>query len=390
VALDRHKEIRVAGKFYTVDLHKFQLGETRQKWIQGFPQTTVEHPIWGTLEFNEKFFQEIEENFRNDVRGIVPDIDYNHKSHDAKAAGWVRDVENRGPDGLWLLVEWTDPAYDAILNDEYRYFSPEFGPYKDEKTGREYTNVLLGGGITNRPFLKELQPINLSEIMSSAEPQTNQGEGMKELLAKLSAALGVELSEDDATNETAVMAKLTEILAKSEQTEVELSELKANAPKDEDAELKELSEKSPAIAKMLAERESDRKRLADLENLARTERTARQLSEVKVEGKVLPPAFIAQVTPLLAAMPKTLSEGVFQAITNLVKTGPVQLGETGSTGPTGRQERTMTDSAYKQFNEAVAAVQARKADMSYADAARIVAFENGDLWAAYNDSLMEG
>ncbi len=70
-----------------------------------------------------------------DARGIDMVIDYEHQTEGgdyaspdgkAPAAGWVKKLENRGPDGLWAHVEWTDSAREMLSKREYRYYSPVF------------------------------------------------------------------------------------------------------------------------------------------------------------------------------------------------------------------------------------------------------------------------
>ena len=123
---------------------------------------TFNHPVYGEIELSQERLQRFADNVNAKVRGIDPDIDYDHKAKDGKAAGWVRSAEVDG-DKLWLTIEWTEPAKEAIQNKEYRYFSPEYLDIWEDSTGQEYEDVLAGGALTNRPFLKDLVPLNFSE-----------------------------------------------------------------------------------------------------------------------------------------------------------------------------------------------------------------------------------
>ena len=40
----------------------------------------------------------------------------------APACGWIHDLVNRGPDGLWALVEWLDDAGAQIRAGKYATF----------------------------------------------------------------------------------------------------------------------------------------------------------------------------------------------------------------------------------------------------------------------------
>ncbi|MEM5789923.1 MAG: phage protease, partial [Syntrophobacteraceae bacterium] len=68
-------------------------------------------------------------------RGLDMVIDYEHQTEGgeysspdgkAPAAGWIKSLENRGADGLWAKVAWTEAAMEFLRKREYRYFSPVF------------------------------------------------------------------------------------------------------------------------------------------------------------------------------------------------------------------------------------------------------------------------
>ena len=387
--------------FYTIDLQdkgrKFSFDDSsRTSWIQAFPVGTYDHAQYGELIFNQTFFKEIIKNFYANVRGIEPDIDYDHKAHESTAAGWVKDIQDRGPEGVWLKVEWTPRAYQALKDGEYKYFSPEFGAWENPKTHVVYTDVLLGGGITNRPFLKELAPVNLTEL-SSAENNNNKGESMKELLKKLSAALGVNLSEDDSADEQTVLTAIQEVLKQNGDLGTEVATLKTTLSEKEkendgeDAELAKLAEKNPLVKKMLADREADQKRLSDLEQSYRLSEASKQLGEIKVKNQILPPVFVNKASALLAIMPKALSEEMTKVLTELVTVGLVQLGEVGSSGGSNRKELNedptkMTEGSYKKFNDAVQEIMA-KDKVDFVSAAKTVGRTNPGLWDEYNNNF---
>lgn len=168
---------------YLVDLAtvKFDEGST-QTWIQGAPLGKYDHPIYGEIEFTPERVQQFAANVKANVRGQDLNIDYDHK--EGEAAGWVKDAEARD-NGLWLLVEWTKTAAQKIKEKAYRYFSPEFvDEWTHPSTKQAYKDVLFGGGITNRPFLKGILPINMSEVFAHAADQNNDGGVMDEKLRK--------------------------------------------------------------------------------------------------------------------------------------------------------------------------------------------------------------
>ena len=151
---------------YWVDLSTHQFDESNGlHWIQAMPLGEYEHPLHGKIEITPERIQRFAANVKAQVRGTDLDIDYDHKAKTDEAAGWVKDAEAR-PDGLWLAVEWTKDALTKIKNKAYRYFSPEFvDSWTHPKTKQKYNDVLFGGGLTNRPFLKDILPINMSDVI---------------------------------------------------------------------------------------------------------------------------------------------------------------------------------------------------------------------------------
>lgn len=96
---------------------------------------------------------------RNAARKNPLVIDYEHQSlwgGEAPAAGWVKQMEARGADGLWAVgVEWTPRARQYLQNREYRFLSPVF--YLDPDT-REIIEV-IGAGLTNSPAIDGMVPL---------------------------------------------------------------------------------------------------------------------------------------------------------------------------------------------------------------------------------------
>lgn len=136
-----------------------------ESWIQIMKTGSWKHPQYGPMEITQDDLQKFKENFDNNVRGIKLFVDVNHDNNHA-AVGEFKELKVE-PGKLLAKVDWTAKGADLIKSGEYRYFSPEFAfRYKDPESGKEFQDVLLGGGITNRPFLKGMDPIELSEDQS--------------------------------------------------------------------------------------------------------------------------------------------------------------------------------------------------------------------------------
>lgn len=120
------------------------------------------HPVYGSFSVTENDLDEFVLNFRNNVRGVDLCVDVNHDPGH-RAIWWYRELYRSG-DKLFAEIEWTDEGSWIVNSKAYRYFSPElYFSFRDEMTGEEMRNVLIWGGITNRPFFKGMQALKMSE-----------------------------------------------------------------------------------------------------------------------------------------------------------------------------------------------------------------------------------
>lgn len=151
-----------------VDL--IQLGEKGQappKEIQLLRAGTWEHPKYGKVDITSDTLKHIKRNFDDRVRGVDIAIDSEHKPEEG-AKAWLRrlSVKDDGRE-LWGHVDWTPDGQDLVMKRIYRYTSAEYTPeYKDPETGKVYKDVLMGAALTNRPFIKEMHPVLLSETVA--------------------------------------------------------------------------------------------------------------------------------------------------------------------------------------------------------------------------------
>jgi hypothetical protein len=343
---------------------QFSDEENPTSWIQGVTLGEYEHPVHGKIKFDAERIKRFADNVNNNVRGTELDIDYDHKAMTTEAAGWVKKAEARA-NGLFLLVEWTRDAANKIKSKKYRYFSPEFvDEWKHPGSGATFTDVLFGGGITNRPFLKDILPVNLSELFSE-EPKNHQG-GNEVDRKKLCELLGLpEDSNDDVVS--AAIKKLNE-------------RPPAPTPPANDPTLVQLAESNPAI-KALMERqaETDRK-LAETQAALRLSEVLTSVTKLS-EGKnwAFPAVVLNELPAALIQMPKTLSDKVVEVLGKLAETGLVQLGEKGHQRQGGENE---TDPV-KVFTEAVGELMKKDDKMSYGEAVEHVALMEPSKFEAY-------
>ncbi len=287
--------------FYPLPVKLFEedLATTASE-IQILRTGSWDHPIFGRFEINKSDLIKFKENFDNNVKRVDIAVDTEHFS-ERGAAGWIKGLSLKSDQELWASVEWTKWGVEAVKGKIFQYISPEFDfLFVDAETGKKFKNVLHAVTLTNRPFLKDMAPVVLSENLSKDKfanfimDKTKRGGVVEMELKDLVALVGlkegateqefkdkckalsdsvVKLTEDvksmktgttafveiakslglkeDATTED-VTKTLNENLEKLKKlskgkegmvtlTEVELKELKANSQKGVDA-LKKLSE----------------------------------------------------------------------------------------------------------------------------------------------------
>ncbi len=138
------------------------------------------HPKYGNFDITTATLQELKKNFDDGIRGVDLAVDYFHKS-DEEAAGWFEELYlSDDEQELWAKVDWTDTAQAKLAERKVRYFSPDFAfQWQDPESGKTFKNVLFGGGLTNRPFVKDMAAI------VAAEGDYEMDEKLKALEAKI-------------------------------------------------------------------------------------------------------------------------------------------------------------------------------------------------------------
>lgn len=360
---------------YVVSLADLAMDGSRVSWIQAMPFGKYDHPVYKKIDLTQERVQQFATNIKNNVRGIQLDIDYDHKAKTDEAAGWVTDAQVR-TDGLWIAVEWTPKAADKIKNKEYRYFSPEFADsWKHPKTGQVYKDVMFGGAITNRPFLKDILPINLSEV---------GGMGFMDPLKEVKAALG--LADDAADSD--VMTKIAELnTPKSDPAQGNggTGDAQLSDTKDPMQQAKLLAESDPVVKALM-------ERLNMLEDSNKLSEVNRHLSELS-HGKnaVVAPAHIDELRGLALQMPVALSDKFFTVLSKIVDGGIVQLGEQTGNGNV-KSDKGNDGDPIKAFSDKVDALTTGEKKLSYNEAVLQVAADEPDLYLDYRNAsyIVEG
>ena len=373
------------------------------KWIQAMPLGKYMHPMHGVIDITPERVARFADNVNKGVRGQALDIDYDHKQHNGKAAGWVQKAEAR-PDGLWILVEWVKEAWDDIKSGAYRYFSPEFvDEWVHPASQSKFSDVLFGGGITNRPFLKGILPINLSEII--AESETNEGNLMftDEQRAELLAKLGLAEDADDQTILTALITAATnagdgtqppeqagETAGAGDGAGTENNDGTAEQPEPGQStpssvtvkfseDIVKLAESNPAIKALMDTVEANNKQLREIQNTSTVDAIVKKFAE---KGLALPATALNALTQTIQLSEDDRVTGaVIQMLGKIAEAGLIELGESDVSTPNLHRAGGKVDYT-KQLSEAASRL-AKEQGISFGDAMVQVAMENPEAYEGH-------
>jgi len=125
-------------------------------------------PRYGNFDITKPMLLSMVANFKKRVYGQDIFIDVAHKPENGAAA----KVLNLSLEGnrLRARVEWTQYGVDAVVDKGYVYLSAEFHEnFKDNEKREEHGPTLLGAGLTIRPVIKNLDPVDPESLQLSEE-----------------------------------------------------------------------------------------------------------------------------------------------------------------------------------------------------------------------------
>lgn len=218
-------------------------------WVTVTRTGKFRDPRYGEFEITRAMLLAMVENFDKHTYGQDIFFDVAHQPSNGAAAK-VTKLSVEG-DRLRALVEWTPYGVDAVKNRGYAYLSAEYHEnYQDNESGQKHGPVLLGAGLTVRPVIKRLDPIQLSEPSS----------GVPTLLHP---ELQVTLTEEIQAMWKELLKKLTEQLRAFKLADKAVETLVAAAEKavggiTDEAAAKSLMAAFEASGKTLAEQVGDK------------------------------------------------------------------------------------------------------------------------------------
>jgi len=240
---------------YPVKTNLLEFGENNiTNEIKVIPAGVWNHPQYGKIMISENDIDAFIENFNKGLRNDLPITEGHEEGGESKpAVGWFKKLINKGRDGLWAVIEWTEKGRQLIQEKAYKYFSPEFYTnYEDPETRKKTKNVLVGGALVNRPYFKSLPAIVLSENL-----KINETMNIEEIIVKSIEDLTDEekdflkanqeaLSEEDKTKFASILEEPKEEPKEEETKEEAKEEETKEEPKEEQVEG---SEKNILISK---------------------------------------------------------------------------------------------------------------------------------------------
>lgn len=225
-----------------VEAFEIEFKEGGPSSVQLLLEGQFTHPVYGDVLISEKDLEQMIRNFNSRVRGIDVSIDYTHDNEDGEspAACWIKSLDIRDTSkgkGLFAQVEFTPKGQKLVKEKEYKYASADFSINYITEDGTHVPYVLHGGTLTNRPFIKGMNPIKLSEYKPKKENKTMNRE---ELIAMLKNQFGLDVVN--------VQAQLTALQAEKQELENRIQEL-SKLPLVKDTEIADLKSKLSELNK---------------------------------------------------------------------------------------------------------------------------------------------
>jgi len=156
------------------DVGKLKWINENEMWVQQYPFDTWTHPYFSDTTIGPDEAKKLKASFDGNVKGQKIYADYEHGQDPAKgkkASGDILElkvVENSydifTQPGLWARVKFTDVAKHEIDDGEWNYWSTShWDNWTHPQTNETHEFVYDGGGLTNRPHVKGMIPLNFSE-----------------------------------------------------------------------------------------------------------------------------------------------------------------------------------------------------------------------------------
>jgi hypothetical protein len=239
---------------------------------------SFKHRIYGDLDITTEMLESMKKNFENNVLGREVSFDWNHRAE--AASSWLKGLDIQD-DVLIGTVEFTAKGAESIASKEYGYFSIEYSDdYKDSETEKTFGPTILGGALTNRPFISKLKKIEFSldgEEASIFRLEEKPKEVKMSKDVKKTPVVGEEDNDKDITLEEAI-AKIKEL----EDSNKKLSTKASDADKLQD-NVNIILESNKKMEKRLEELEKTNKGLEEKVVLSEKKATEKEIEIIRTK-----------------------------------------------------------------------------------------------------------
>ena len=400
---DKWVKIEKKQASYRICDCRLEFNEKVPDEIQLIPTGKWDHAKYGKMEITEEDITEFKENFDAGIRKGVPITAGHDDIIETEAVGWIKEVVDKGIQGLFAIIEWTKQGKTLLENKSFKYFSPEYYEvYEDPETRKKYTNVLSGGALTNSPYFKGLKAIVFSDKdLINLNDNTME---IKEVLQKEISDLTDEekkfivdnkdeLSDDDKVKYADVLeVKETETETEGDtETETEggteeTTETEGETEETTETEKVEASDKN--VIKITAGEYSSLQAKADQGAKAFAELTKTNVglevgklifTEQNSNGKILPKNREKVFSFMMELSKKQRKE--FTDIIDSIETKDI-FSEKGSS------DKTIAGTASAELETKIGERMTEK-KMTYSDALKEVFSENSELVKGYNSEVTQ-
>jgi len=221
-----------------INVEGYEIKSSKNPEIQLLREGKYSHPIYGEMIISSKHLELLKNNFDSNVRGFDLSIDYTHENEtgESPAAFWIKSLEIKdnadgNGKGLFARGEFTPKGEKLVSEKEYKYSSADFVIDYVDQSGKHHPYVLRGGTLTNRPFIKNMNPIKLSE-----ETKSIKKEKIVMTLEQLQSAL-----KEQGVDVLAITTERDSLKSRISELESKISELNA-LPVEKEEEIKALKD----------------------------------------------------------------------------------------------------------------------------------------------------
>ena len=175
ISMSENGELPLSAPLDARPARALYFGSFDKEWIPFLPKPGVyNHEVFGSMDLTSDTYNQLLENFNNNVYKQDLPIRATHTPAEAGAVGWIKPGGMRlAQDGsLEVKPEWNELGKGLVQDDRFRYVSAEFcREWRNPVTQELHENVAVGLALVTRPHFKTdvLNPLSYSEAIAFGE-----------------------------------------------------------------------------------------------------------------------------------------------------------------------------------------------------------------------------